>query len=143
MVGLLLLSPLLSYSKKPIPVRVAGGQCVRLLQDTIDRPAGARQALALQLLIARQVVQDRFGPWRSLQALWWLIAHLENALNHGWADPLGRMLAGPRATAQHLLVFWPTGAPYPPLGRIGAASSGDAVASGGAGWPALRSILLP
>src|SRR5438445_1999925 len=42
MVGLLLLSPLLSYSKKPIPVRVAGGQCVRLLQDTIDRPAGAR-----------------------------------------------------------------------------------------------------
>ena len=92
-----------------------------LLQDAIDRPAGARQALALQLLIA----------------------HLENALDHGWADPLGRMLAGPRATVQHLLVFWPTGAPYPPLGRIGAASSGDAVASGGAGWPALRTILLP
>jgi hypothetical protein len=74
-------------------------------QDAVDRPARARQPLCLQAGIARQVVQDRLRPRRPLQALWWLITHLDDALNHRLTDALGRMLTRPRATVQHLLVF--------------------------------------
>ncbi len=64
-------------------------------QETVDRPTRARQALALQLGIARQVIQDRFGPRRPLQALGRSVTHLDDALNHGLADALGRMRARP------------------------------------------------
>ena len=71
-------------------------------QETVDRPTRARQALALQLGIARQVVQDRFGPRRPLQALRRRITHLDDAVEHSLADALGRMRPRPRATVQHL-----------------------------------------
>src|SRR5947207_197289 len=74
------------------------------LEDPIDRAAGARQPLALQLLIARQVVEQRFGPWRPPQALRRLVAHLDDAVSHRLTDALRRRLARPRATVQHLLV---------------------------------------
>jgi len=131
------------------------GDASGLLQDPVDRPAGAWQALALQLLIARQVVQDRFGPRRPTQALGRLITHLENAVSHALADPLGRMLACPRATVQHLLVFWlclleallpfldPAKLHADCLGILRLREAGGAIASSGADWPALRSILLP
>ncbi len=82
------------------------GDAPGLLEDPIDRAARARQPLPLHLLIARQVVQQRLGPRRAPQALRRLIAHLEQAVNHGLAQALGRLLPGPRAAVQHLLVVW-------------------------------------
>src|SRR6266487_181280 len=81
------------------------GDASGLLQDAVDRPARAREALPLNLLIARQIVQQCFGPRRAPQALWWLIAHLEDAVDHHLADALRRMHARSRATGQHLLVL--------------------------------------
>jgi len=69
------------------------GDASSLLQDAVDRAARAWQSFSLQLRIAWQVVQQRFGPRRAPQALRWLIAHLEEAVDHHLTDPLGRVRA--------------------------------------------------
>jgi hypothetical protein len=49
----------------------------------------------LPLANTRQVVQERFGSWRAPQALGRFVAHLEDAVDDGLAEALGRVLARP------------------------------------------------
>jgi hypothetical protein len=76
------------------------GDAPGLAQEAIDGTSGARQPLALQALIAGQVVQQCFGTWRPPQAFWRLIAHLDDAVDHHLADALGRVLACTRLAVQ-------------------------------------------
>src|SRR5207249_555554 len=73
MVGLLLLSPLLSYSKKPIPVRVAGGQCVRLVARC-DR-SSCWSAAGARLAVAHRAASSTGSLWALAFAASPLVAH--------------------------------------------------------------------
>src|SRR5207249_4495984 len=78
-----------------LDVRESMGDASSLLQDAVDRSARAGQACSLQLLIAWQVVHERFGPRRAPQALRQLFAHLEDAIHHTLADALWWVQACP------------------------------------------------
>ena len=79
-----------------------------LTQEAIDGAAGTWQPLptSRQLGIARQIVQQGFGSRCTPQAFGWLIAQLEDALDHPLADALTGVLARPRLPLQDGLILW-------------------------------------
>jgi hypothetical protein len=54
-----------------------------LTQDPVDgtRRTGQAHPRLLEILIARQIVQDRLGPWRAPQSFGGLVADLEDAID--------------------------------------------------------------
>src|SRR5215472_17946282 len=88
---------------------------MRCIQDTSelpqDAPDGARGArkretLCLQLMVTREVVENRSRPWRPLEVLRRVFANLHNPLDDTRMDLGIGGVMGPRVREQHLQIIW-------------------------------------